>query len=577
MLVLFTAILKPETFREVILGRAGEAARQTLIADCKKLYSAAGADLPGLTLRFTHDQPDPDILSLFSIEFCGGRDWTQYEVLLLDAIAISLDDLELQQSFLELLDLTQWTLRANTEETAKQSGISINKIWAIVVGQLGMFASKQPPFLRITASLRQSLMRARRQVKFCLQDQLWTRVNRDPADHFSLAILLDCLTYCQPDSRPIDLYITVARLAWESRIYHLRLNALHFLQSIRWGMHELQPAEIQMIRELLAQFETRNLFLNSSLLELQAVYGVLEPPVSVDQAFAEMEAVIAEFAPGIKSNVGPELCNRAYGLLSNIFEDIYQGAYNEAYESLGPGDKPTLLALAAQSDHAGISTNWILTELLKYGGESALPVFKQFASSIDGDSNSPQEAAVAYALGVQGCAQSMNEPPMYTGPDTPGHRAWQIIGNILFWVFRSRREPELPKNRIEALWNRLAAGEALAAVDVLYSLHNGLGLIYTEAANEFDLVTHYPAEVKRILEHGLKNRSSLTSVFSCFSRGGNRNESLALFVINELGRIGNGSTIPLLQEVSDDSRLGADAIAAIRSIRESARGSHINS
>jgi hypothetical protein len=214
--------------------------------------------------------------------------------------------------------------------------------------------------------------------------------------------------------------------------------------------------------------------------------------------------------------------------------------------------------------------------LLKYGRESALPVFKQFAPSIDGDSNSPHEAAVAYAFGIQGSAQFMNEPPMYTGPDTPEQRAWQIVGNILFWVCRSAREPEVAKNRIEGLWDRLAGDVGLAAVDVLYSLHNGLSLVFTETEDELDLVIRYPAAVKILLEHALKHRSSLSSVFTCFSRGGHRNEALVLFVIKELGRIGNEATIPMLQEVSDDARLGAEAIAAIRDIRESARGPHIN-
>jgi hypothetical protein len=65
----------------------------------------------------------------------------------------------------------------------------------------------------------------------------------------------------------------------------------------------------------------------------------------------------------------------------------------------------------------------------------------------------------------------------------------------------------------------------------------------------------------------LKNRTSLTSIFRW---GGNRDEALIKFIIDALGRIGDDSTIPLLSEVSDDPRLGADSIAAIRKIRGSA-------
>jgi hypothetical protein len=447
MRVLFTAILKAETLREVILGRCGEAARQALFEDCKMLYSAAEADLPGVTVRLIQDQPAPNALTIFSLELRGTRDWTQYEVLLLDALAISLDEIELRQGFFQLLDLTQWTLRAKAEETGRQSATSFNKLWAVIVGQLGGYSTKQLPFLRITASLRESLMRAHRQAKFCLQDQLLTRVSRDSTDHFSLAILLDCLTYCRPSSRDVSLYITVARVAWDSRIYHLRLNALHLLHSLQWGGRDLQPEELEMIQELLAQFETKDLFLNSSLLELLSVYGVMQPPVTVDEAAGEMKTLVAEFAPASGPIVTREQCGRAYGLLSNIFEDIYQGAYYEAYQSLGSAEKAALLTHAAQSRPIGFSTDWILHELLEYGGESALPVFNQFASSIDENSNSPDEAAVAYAFGMLGSAKFLNEPPTYTGPDTAEHRAWQIIGKILFWVSRSAGEPELAKTR----------------------------------------------------------------------------------------------------------------------------------
>jgi hypothetical protein len=568
---LFSSILKVETLREIILGRCGDAARQALISDCKKVYSAALADLGALTLDFTHDKAEPKTLSLWSISPRSNREWTPYEILLCDAIAISLDDYELQKGFLELLDQTQSALRVKAEETAHQSGVSFSNVWQVVVGQMGWFASKQQPFFRITGSLRRSLMASRELREFSLQDQLWTRIERDSEDHFSLAILLDGMTYCQPDHHDLKLYITLARMAWESKIYHLRLNALHLIQSLRWRPNDLRPEELQMIRELLVHFETRNMLLNSSLLELQSIYGVYEPPVSVDEAVAEMEAVIAEFAKGIELKPGRELFNRAYGVLSNIFEDIYQGAYNEAFDSLELTDKATLLCLAAQAEHAGFLMVWILSELLRYGGEFAKPIFKQIASHIDGDSNSPQEAAAAYGLAVRGCAQLMNAPPMYTGPDTPEHKAWQTIGKILFGVYRNRRETDTTDNRTARLWDQLVGDEALAAIDVLYSLDSGLKLGYTETPDKVDLVTLYPAEIETLLIQGLRHRASLTSIFSCFARGGNRNEDLALFAIKELGRIGHESVILVLQDVSDDSRLGAEAIAAIRRIRESSR------
>jgi hypothetical protein len=118
---------------------------------------------------------------------------------------------------------------------------------------------------------------------------------------------------------------------------------------------------------------------------------------------------------------------------------------------------------------------------------------------------------------------------------------------------------------LEKLWGDVG----LAAIDVLYAVQNGLSLFYAADSDELNLPRLYPTAVKRLLEHGLKHRHSLTSVFSCFSRLRDRKETLALFIIKELGRIGNEATIPMLHEISDDPRLGTEAVVAIRRIRES--------
>ena len=566
--VLLRAVLQPEALREVLLGRCGEAARQTFIGDCKELFSAAASDVIAVNLNFNDEKPEGAMLSLLSLRLCGPRQWTPHEMLLCDAIAVGLDDQELQNGFFELLDLSQWTLRKRAEEIAHRSGVPLNNIWALVVGQLGMFTSDQLPFLRITASLRQGLMRAHRKGTFALRDKLLARINRDHSDHFSLAIFLDGLTYCQPhasDNDP-DLYISVSRLAWESRIYHLRLNALHLLETKRHYLCRDHQNRVEAIRDFLAPLKTGNLFLSSSLVEVQVAYGVLEPAVSVEEITEEMKAVIAESSDRLEPSTALEPCRRAYSLLSNIFEDIYQGAYNEAYESLGSDEKVALLCLAGQAER-GFTTSWILTVLLNFGKEAALPVFRKYASSVEADSTSPQESAEAYALGVAGCAQFMDEAPQYTGPDTAEHRAWHIVGEILFWLLRNKKHHLSDTNRIERLWVRLISDMPLAAADPLHRIYNGVFLMESEHRRDFDLVAQCPSAAKPLLERSLKNRTSLTSIFRW---GGNRDEALIKFIIDALGRIGDDSTIPLLSEVSDDPRFGADSIAAIRKIRGSA-------
>lgn len=567
---LFRSVLQPVTLREGLLGQCGELARQTLLADCSELFGAAASDVTGVTLNYGDEKPVSGKLSFLWLS--SPRQWTPYEVLLCDVVAMSLDDRDVQNGFLELLDLTQWALRNKAKKAANQSGVPFNNIWAFIVGQLGMITSQQLPFLRIVANHRQGLMHAYRQVSFALRDELLTRINRDATDYFSLAILLDGLTYCGLDGSQIDprVYIHVAGLAWQSRIYHLRLNVLHLLHSIR---HYLQGEEhqekLEAFRDFLGSLRTGNIFLSSSLVETQVAYGAAKIVVSVEEIVHDMKSVIAESSVRSEQNVALDPSGRAYTLLSNIFEEIYQGAYDEAYESLSCDDKVALLSLAAQAQR-GFTTGWILTALLRLGKECSLPIFQKYASCVEDDSMSPQESAGAYALGVAGCAQFMDEAPEYTGPETAEHRAWHLGGQILFWLQHNKRSNSLDADRVDRLWLRLTIEAPLAAADALYGIHSGVFLMDSEQRRDFDLAAQCPDAAKALFEYSLKNRASLTSMFR---RGASRDESLMKFLIEALGRIGDRGTIPVLKEVSDDPQLGALAIAAIHKIRKSRGGS----
>jgi hypothetical protein len=391
---------------------------------------------------------------------------------------------------------------------------------------------------------------------------------RDWQDHFSLAILLDGMSHCTEQDPDFDLYVKLAQSAWETRIYHLQLSALDFIRSLRRTIHERHPEKLEAIRELLAQFDTRNPFLSSFLVELLAAYGMLEAPVTVDKAIQQMRTVIAEGYDGIGKDDKAELCDRAYGQISHIFEDVFQGAFYDAYESLEPAEKVALLSLAAQAKDAEFSITWILTSLLELGAESAPHVFQGFAASIHSDSHSPQEATAAYVLGIAGCSDFMNEPPTYTGPDTPEHLAWKIIGQILFWRFRRGRDLQRADSRIEELWTLLGDNTAIAAADVLYRLADSWLGYHFGRAREVNIITLFPKQVKLLLELSLRHRESLKSAFPW---GGTRDDGLLRFVVATLGRIGNDGTVPSLMEISDDPKFGAQAISAIQQIRESSR------
>ena len=569
---LFGATSNLDLFNNVLAGRCGELARRVLLDDCTTLLEAAGADLPQVTVSFTVGESGAVKRAAFP-SFHGHRSWTPYETLLCDLIAANLDNPALQAGFLGLLDLTQWALRAKAHEAADQLGMPFNSLWQMVIGFLSLAVSTDVPFLRIAQCLRSNLMLIHRRATFTIRDPLLERVMRDPKDHFSLAILLEGMSHCTEEDPDFDLYVRLAQSAWETRIYHLRLLALDLIRSLRWTIRERHPEKLEPIRELLAQFDTRNLFVSSALVELLAAYGMLEAPVPVDNALQEMRTVIAEGHHGSGNGDKAELCERAYGLISRIFEDVFQGAFYDAYESLEPAEKVSILSLAAHAKYAEFFITWILSNLLEIGAESAPNIFHGFAASIHSDCHSPQEATSAYVIGIAGCSDFMNEPPTYTGPDTPEHLAWKIIGQILFWRFWRARDLQRADSRVEELWTLLGDNTAIATADVLYRLADTWLGYHFERAKEVNLITLFPKQVKLLLELSLRRRESLKSVFPW---GGTRDDGLLRFVVATLGRIGNDGTIPLLMEISDDPKLGAVAVRAIQQIRESSRFNRSN-
>src|SRR5207245_1936576 len=164
-----------------------------------------------------------------------------------------------------------------------------------------------------------------------------------------------------------------------------------------------------------------------------------------------------------------------------------------------------------------------------------LPIYQHFASGIDGKCFSPQDAVAMFVDGIEGCAQWSEEPPRYLKGDAPEHRAWQTIGEILFWVHRGSAVNG-SHDRIEELWARVSGPVALAAGDVLYQLSHSHGYLRDESRPQVDLVTMFAKEVQPIVAYCIHHRESLPSVFSY---GGIADRNVIRFLINVLGRIGD--------------------------------------
>ncbi len=215
-----------------------------------------------------------------------------------------------------------------------------------------------------------------------IRKYLLERVCRTPESHFALLALFEDYQHAA-DVENIAANLSLVQQGWNSGIYIVRLHALFLLQSMRRAVDETCPQELPRIRAMLEGFETDDIVVNSTRLETLASYDGLEPLVSLEWALSQMRSVIApeaaddpavvELAELYGNSPSQYLAEQAYGYLGNIFEEIFQGVYWEAYSKLSEEEKRDILCLAAKSRDPSFYAEWILRELFQYGGKQALP------------------------------------------------------------------------------------------------------------------------------------------------------------------------------------------------------------
>jgi hypothetical protein len=559
----------------VLDGKCGEPARSVLLQQCESLLAAAAQDVP--SIQITCQTMEIDGRRAFvTLQVDGNRKWTKYDGLLCSVIALRLDQPQLQEKFLDLLDVTEWSIRNAVHEAAKAARFKPRSIWGEAVHQFAGFLqldTVQIPCVSILSAIRSVQMSPTRYKKgLPIRLQLLERTNRNES-HFSMSVLFEDI-YHSCNTADLDAILELVQRAWDSNIYVLRIKALHALHMMATQIHETAPERLPRIRQMLEGFDPDNIFVNSSVIDALAAFGGLPLQVSTDEALSEMRSLIAstadndptiiEMADQCKVTTTDFLGDRAYGCISNIFEDVFQGVYYEAYCQLSDEERYQLLCLAAKPLKSGFCTDWILRELINLHTVRALPVFHRFASAISTDSLSIQEAVAAFALAIDGCARLSEVPPPYRDVDSAEHIAWKTVGEILFWLRRSKVGDD-HSQRIQQLWAQLDGRVALATTDVLYQLNHS-SLFLGDDSLVPDLITTFAEELRPILEHCVVHREMLPSLFQ--HGGGSRKRGVIRFVIEVLGKIQCVSALHLLQAIVDDTEFGKDAIQAIEQIQK---------
>lgn len=549
----------------VLEGRCGPRPQAVLLAHIDALVKQSAQDLSSIICKCYIADLEEGRRRLTGVSIDGHRTWSDYGVRLCELIAHHLDIPAVASGFLELLDLTEWALRRAGEDAAARDGIKPHRVWEEMLRLYGGIIRSSGPELPCTvmlAELRNASMSRTYPQQLPIRSALLERATASSASDFALLTLLQERRTVGDDD--LETILDLLERGWKSAIYNLRIDALQFVQ---WLRHDFSTDAIARICDVLRGFQTDNIFVNTVLLETLARYGGLEAPVTTENALAEMRATIATDAqdnPELADlarvcRVEPRdvLAGQAYGCLSRIFEDIFQGAYCEAYHALSREEKSAILALAATSSDCGFHSSWVLRELLEHGGQEALPVYQRYAATIDGQSSFAQDTSAAFLLAIEGCARFMDTPPPYVGGDTPPHHAWRIVGEIVFWTYRQ-------SSMARGLWSQFEGPARLAAADVLHNIIRcrwQLG----ECAKPLDLASLYPAEIRPIVEDCLRNRELLPTVFAY---GGSRAPAVILDLVSILGRIGDEGSARLLHTLIDDEQFGAAVVGALESIRK---------
>jgi hypothetical protein len=200
---------------------------------------------------------------------------------------------------------------------------------------------------------------------------------------------------------------------------------------------------------------------------------------------------------------------------------------------------------------------------IRYGGARALPIYRKFASRIDGNTPFAQQAVCVFVTSIEALAQLCDVPPDYCGGVSPEHLAWKIIGEIIFWHMRPIVH-ERQTERIQNLWAQLRGPNELGVADVLYQINNSKWKLQ-DCDLVAELTTRFGKELQPIIMHCITDRTALVSIFRF---GGRTRREVVRFLIETLRTSGDASAIPVLRTVVDEVDIGKASIQAIEAIQK---------
>jgi len=365
--------------------------------------------------------------------------------------------------------------------------------------------------------------------------------------------------------------VAIARQAWDIRIANLPLHALDFIHSNATAIQKLGHEAEASVIELLDTFDVKdNWALSSMWVETRALFTGFDSGIDAEGAMKEFRQILLSAEKGddpafqLEKEAEPNRTFQEFvggwasGVLGRMFEDVFQGVYYEAYESFPTDDKRKLLIVALNKAEIGFFTDFYLTELGKFGYEGAEDALTRYGGRIDPKSFCPQDCVSCYILAHQAWATLADEPILYADDSSEDHRVWGIVGELIFWLNRKKEEPV---GRISYLCSELVQFPK-AVPGVLWQIEHSQWRMRPSGVLE-SLFARIGDAIRDVLHQSLTFGESLSSVFPHVT-----NDSAQLFrwTISTLGKIGDHTSVRLLQQWTEDNKHGIEAIRAIEKI-----------
>ena len=346
---------------------------------------------------------------------------------------------------------------------------------------------------------------------------------------------------------------------WASSVYHIQLAALDTAQSCRGGMADEERAKTV---ELLGSLDCEgNLALSTMLVETLSAYDALDAPQTASETTREIERILAADE---SDSTAQQL---AYGAISKIFEDVFQGLYWDAIEQLRSERRLKLFRMAAAGalDGFGFHLSYILQDLVEREDVLAVTVFESYAKTPALDQPLGLQAPEAWMWALVGLGQTRGDPPRLPRPARATERAWQILGEIFFWCHKRGMAREEWRSKCEPLWRELRSSYSAAAVEPLMLIEQNCRNSVGSRSAGFrlkSLLELFPKEACETLE------SAVACVHGiCSGVHPLRANDCKRFAVAKLGSLGGEEAARLLTGLVNDQMLGDVAVQAIRDIR----------